>query len=591
MSGPPGRAPSRDFEQLWQHAPSGQLLLSDDGLVTAVNATFATWTGHDPAALVGTPFTQLLPVGDRVLYTTRCVPQLMGSGRVSEASVQVRGADGVRHPVLLSATRVLTDAGPEVQVVLVDAQQRRRYEQDLLAARRSAEETAARVAEAEAGLKALVHHDALTGLLNRAGMLQALHTRLARTAPRVDDGTVPTVFFLDLDGFKTVNDSLGHACGDELLQVLAGRIRAAARSGAVVARFAGDEFVVLDDVAPGTAPQLAERLLAALVDPVELRGVEVVIAASLGLAAAEPPADAPADVELAAGLLLRRADAAMYRAKAQGSGRWAVHVPGSTDPETHRLELLEQLRAALRDGELRVHYQPRVDAASGTVLGVEALVRWQHPTRGLLPPAAFVDAAERSGLIRELGAWVLQEAVEQAVRWSGEPGGAGLHVSVNLSARQLAEPGLADRVAAVLARAGLKASRLVLEITETALMASPETALRTLQQLRAIGVQVAVDDFGTGYSSFTYLTQFPVGELKIDRSFVAGMTTGEGDRAIVATCVHLAHAMGMIAVAEGVETAGQRDALVALGCDQLQGWFFGRAVPADDLDLTHPLPR
>jgi len=215
--------------------------------------------------------------------------------------------------------------------------------------------------------------------------------------------------------------------------------------------------------------------------------------------------------------------------------------------------------------------------------GVEALVRWQHPTRGLLQPAQFIDAAEESGVIRDLGAWVLAEAVRQAVRWDAAGGPAGLQMAVNLSARQLADPDLVPQVAAILARAGLRASRLVLEITETALMTDPGAALGTLEELRSLGVLLAVDDFGTGYSSFTYLKQFPVDELKIDRSFVAGMSTDAGDRAIVASCVHLAHAMGLVAVAEGVESAAERDALRALGCDQAQGYFFGRPLPASGL--------
>ncbi|MBB3677935.1 putative bifunctional diguanylate cyclase/phosphodiesterase [Modestobacter versicolor] len=575
----------RDYAELWEHAPSGQLLLDDDGLVTAVNATFTTWTGHAAADLVGTPFPQLLPIGDRVLYTTHSLPQLLVTGRIAEASVQVTGADGRRHPALLSATRVQTaGSGAETRVVLVDAQERRRYEEELLSARRRAEESQARIAQAEAELTALVHHDSLTGLLNRPGLLHALHGRLGAARTDRADGAVPTVFFLDLDGFKTVNDALGHTSGDELLQVVARRVRSAARAGADVARFAGDEFVVLDDVLPSTAGRLADRLLELLAEPVVLQGVELVVAASVGICAAEVPVP-PSDVPDTADLLLRRADTAMYRAKAQGSGRWDAHRPGSSDPGAERLVLLEQLRAAVRDGELRVHYQPRQHLPSGTLSGVEALVRWQHPTRGLLQPAEFIDAAEESGVIRDLGAWVLTEAVEQAVRWDAAGGLPGLQMAVNLSARQLADPGLVPRVAGTLARAGLRASRLVLEITETALMSDPEAALATLQELRALGVLLAVDDFGTGYSSFTYLKQFPVDELKIDRSFVTGMTTDAGDRAIVASCVHLAHAMGLVAVAEGVETAAERDALRALGCDQAQGYFFSRPVPPSEVPV------
>ena len=586
----------RDYAELWEHAPSGHLLLDDDGLVTAVNATFCAWTGHAAADLLGTPFSRLLPVGDRVLHTTHSLPQLMATGRIAEASVQVLGADGRRHPALLSATRVTTGVpAPESRVVLVDAQQRRRYEEELLSARRRAEESQARIAAAEAALTELVHHDSLTGLLNRPGLLHALHGRLRRSAdPALPAGApVPTVFFVDLDGFKAVNDGLGHSSGDELLQVVAGRLRDAARAGADVARLAGDEFVVLDDVPLAAAGAVAARLLDVLAEPVVLQGVEVVVAASVGSCAADVPTAGPSpddDVAAAADQLLRRADTAMYRAKAQGSGRWEAHVPGSADPAIDRLLLLEQLRGALRDGELRVHYQPRLHLPTGTVSGVEALVRWQHPTRGLLQPGEFIDAAEESGVIRELGAWVLTEAVEQAVRWDADGTAPGLQVAVNVSARQLADTDLVGRVAAVLARAGLPSSRLVLEITETALMHDPEAALRTLQELRSLGVLLAVDDFGTGYSSFTYLKQFPVDELKIDRSFVAGMTTDPGDRAIVASCVHLAHAMGLVAVAEGVESAAERDALRELGCDQAQGYLFSRPLPAEAVPLALAVP-
>jgi EAL domain-containing protein (putative c-di-GMP-specific phosphodiesterase class I) len=254
--------------------------------------------------------------------------------------------------------------------------------------------------------------------------------------------------------------------------------------------------------------------------------------------------------------------------------------------------LLEQLRTALREDQLRVHYQPRIDLRSGTIRGVEALVRWEHPERGLLSPAHFIEAAEQSGLIRDVGSWVLQQAVLQVadtqrmsdVHHGGVP--ADLQVSVNVSARQLSDPELPMRVASILARAGLHAPRLVLEITETALMSQPETALVTLRRLKELGVLLAVDDFGTGYSSFSYLKQFPVDELKIDRSFVSELTTDVGDAAIVASCVHLAHAMGKVAVAEGVETVAQQRALQALDCDQAQGYLFSRPLPWDRIRWT-----
>ncbi|MFC3687637.1 putative bifunctional diguanylate cyclase/phosphodiesterase [Aquipuribacter hungaricus] len=594
-AGPGGALP--DFRSLWEGAPSGNLLLDAHGRVAAVNATVLAWTGAAREDLVGRRFVSLLPVGDRVLWSTHHLPQLDLTGRVSEASVQLLGAAGQRRATLLSATRVAGGGSDHaVHVVLVDAQERRRYELDLVAARREAQDSEARLSSAQQGLRALVHHDGLTGLLNRAGLVDALQAGL-REPPPAGRG-LTTVLFVDLDGFKTVNDDLGHGSGDQLLCEVADRLRAVAGPGAAVARFAGDEFVVVRPAGPEEAEDLAAELLRVLAQPVALQGVEVMVEASVGVAQPHPPVVAPEDVEVTADRLLRRADTAMYRAKQLGGGRAEVHRPGSPDPSQDRLAVLEQLRAALREGQLRVHYQPRVHLRSGDVTGVEALVRWEHPGRGLLSPAAFVDAAETSGVIRELGAWVLAEAATQAVAWDREPGGrlAGLQVSVNLSTRQLADDDLVARVTEVLERTGLAPSRLVLEITETALMHRPGAALRALRELKALGVLLAVDDFGTGYSSLTYLKQFPVDELKIDRSFVSGMHTDPADHAIVAGCVHLAHALGLVVVAEGLETPEQVVALRAMGCDQAQGFLLGRPgtpealalarAEAPDIDLT-----
>jgi len=577
-------------EDLWHAAPCGHLLVSADGLVADVNDTFLRWTGHARRDVVGSDFTRLLPVGDRILYSTHGLPQLTLTGRLDEVALQVRGADGTRHAALLSAVRL---DGGSVLVALFSAAERRRYELDLLAARRRAEASEARIAEAEAEAQHLVRHDPLTGLRNRTGLLEVLELELqAKTG-----GDPAAVVYIDLDGFKTVNDSLGHASGDELLVEAAARLRAALPAGAVLARLAGDEFAVLHRLPVTAAPSLAEALLAALAAPVVLSGVEVVVSASIGLAVADDellasPDDGTGDGatgDAAEGLgerLLRRADAAMYRAKAAGRACWRGHEPGCGDPTADRLLLLEQLRHAITDGQLRLHYQPRVEVGSGAVVGVEALVRWQHPTRGLLPPSEFVDVAEESGLVRELGAWVLEEAVAQAVRWERHPGGGAVQMAVNVSARQLVDPRLVPTITGLLERHGLPADRLVLEITETALMRQPEVALAALSHLRALGLHLAVDDFGTGYSSFTYLKRFPVDELKIDRSFVAGMTTDPRDHAIVASCVGLGHALGVLVVGEGVETPQQRAALEALGCDLAQGYSFSRPVPPGPVPPT-----
>lgn len=573
-TGPIVPAADVDFEQLYQQAPCGYLVTGDDGTITGVNDTFLHWTGHRRDDLMGTRLQKLLPVGDRILFSTHCSPQLAVVGAVAEVAIDVVGADGARRAALLSAARTpATDTSPAtVRVIIFSAHERRRYEQELVAALRQAEESDARRASAEAHLQHLAWHDPLTGLPNRAGLTAQLNAAFADRLP----GARPVALFVDLDHFKAVNDSLGHAAGDELLTVVAQRLRSAVRDSATIARLAGDEFVVLD--ALGDAEQvttLAERLLEVVTAPVVLQGLEIMVSASIGAAVAEGSEEAPER-------LLRSADIAMYRAKSRGRNCWELHDPASTDPAADRLRLLGELQRGIDAGELRLHYQPRIDLRTGRPQGVEALVRWAHPTRGLLPPSEFIDVAEDSGLVRKLGAWVLDEAVAQAVRWQrANADGSSVEMAVNLSARQLADPGLLDVVAHVLTRHGLNPALLTLEITETALMGDPDAALVTLTALKSLGVSLAVDDFGTGYASLTYLKRFPIDELKVDRSFVAGLGTDHGDSAIVASCVQLAHAVGIRAVAEGVETETQRLALLDLHCDLAQGYHYARPLPPD----------
>ncbi|MBP2218325.1 GGDEF and EAL domain-containing protein [Arthrobacter sp. CAN_C5] len=567
-----------DYEALFQQAPCGYLLTDDDGTITAVNGTFLSWSGYARADLLATPLHQLLPASDQFLYTMHCVPQLHLIGSVEEQALEVIGRDGVRRAALLSATRVPPSGCTPamVRVGIFGAHQRRRYEEHLLEARRQAEESEARCAAAEAVMRRLASHDPLTGLLNRPALVTALDAALAGVAP----GRRTVVFFVDLDHFKAVNDSLGHAAGDELLSSVARRLQVAARDPLCIARLSGDEFVVVAAVSGATAVdevgQMAERLLGALQEPLVIEGLEVVVSASIGAAVCE-------DGD-AAERLLRRSDIAMYQAKASGRNTWELHDPSQSDPAVDRLQLVGELRHAISDGELRVYYQPRVNLRDGRLTGVEALVRWEHPRRGLLPPSEFIGLAEESGVIRELGAWVLNEVVAQAVRWADEdPNRGPVEMAVNLSTRQLADPELPRRVASVLGRHGFDPSLLTLELTETSLMVGPEAALRALSALKALGVGLAVDDFGTGYSSLTYLRQFPIDELKIDRSFVSGLGINSGDSAIVASCVQLAHAVGIKAVAEGVETEGQREALIGLDCDLAQGYHYARPLPAEEL--------
>lgn len=418
-------------------------------------------------------------------------------------------------------------------------------------------------------------HDTLTGLPNRSllvGLLEQAGETLARR-----DGAIAVLFF-DLDRFKVVNDSLGHVAGDALLRVVAERVSAVLRPGDVLARLGGDEFtVMLTDVEEWQAVEVAERLQAALRPPVVLEGKDFSVSASVGIVRTTVPLD-PAE-------LLRRADAAMYRAKELGRNRTCTFDESLLAEVSHRLELEQQLRHAFEHGEFRVHYQPEVDLARGTVTGAEALLRWEHPERGLLCAGEFVPVAEDNGMVVPLGSWVLEEACRTVAEWC-DRGLVDEHfvIRVNLSARQLDRPGLADEVAAVLAVTGLEPRRLCLEVTETALMQDADLGLAALGELHRVGVRLAIDDFGTGYSSLSFLKRFPLDVLKIDRSFVDGLPDDPEDVAIVTTILGLARSLGLAVTAEGVETEAQREALVDLGCSRAQGFLFSEAVPPEQIE-------
>ncbi|WP_298990040.1 EAL domain-containing protein [uncultured Pseudokineococcus sp.] len=560
------------WRELYDDAPCGYLTATDDGTLTRVNATFCTWTGHRREALLGTRLQRLLPVGDRILWTTACLPRLRTTGAVAETMVEVVSADGARRAALLSATRRPPGDGEpaELRVVVFAAHERRRHERELVDALRRAREAESQRVQAEQEMRRRALRDDLTGLPNRAALVERLEEDLTGR-PREGVG----VLLVDLDHFKAVNDSLGHAAGDELLVLVAERLTAAVRGSGLVARLSGDEFVVVDELADDArAAAVAERLIEVLTAPVVLQDLEIVVSASVGVARSVAGEGAER--------LLHRADVAVHRAKARGRNCVEVHDPDHVDPAAGRLRLLGELRQGIERGELVVHYQPRMDLRGDRLAGVEALVRWQHPEGGLLPPVAFIGVAEESGLVRRLGARVLDEALAQTAAWA-RAGGAPVEIAVNLSARQLADADLVPLVERTLERHGVAPALLTLEVTETALMDDPDAALLTLTALKRLGVTLAVDDFGTGYASFTYLQRFPLDELKIDRSFVAGMEGSRGDAAIVATCVQLARSLGLRSVAEGVETAAQREALVSLDCDMAQGYHYARPLPADEL--------
>ncbi|GAA0454597.1 hypothetical protein Ade02nite_03080 [Paractinoplanes deccanensis] len=427
----------------------------------------------------------------------------------------------------------------------------------------------------------LVHeayHDALTQLANRALFRERVSEALRERA----DGGEVTVLFLDLDGFKEVNDSLGHLAGDQLLVQVADRLRASVRSADVVARFGGDEFAVLITTAPGGVPgeaeQVAQRIIEALDTPFGSESRDIHVQASIGLAAAGMLADGEAD---GAEQLMRNADLAMYKAKSAGGSVYAMYDPEMLSVLVARLELEADLRLALERQQLRLHYQPTVDLATGEVIGFEALARWAHPSRGLIPPAEFIPIAEATGLIVPLGRWVLREACRQAVTWARD-GGRPVKMAVNVSVRQFDRADLVDVVAGILAETGMPADRLCLEMTESVLMTDTDDNLEQLVRLKALGVTLAIDDFGTGYSSLAYLRRFPVDTLKIDRSFVERLGALTDDTALADTIVQLGKSLGMDTVAEGIEEFGQLAALREMGCHFAQGYYFSRPVPADE---------
>ena len=423
--------------------------------------------------------------------------------------------------------------------------------------------------------------DPLTGLPNRMLFEDRLLHAMQRY-DRDDDSRARrepcklAVLFVDLDGFKPINDMLGHAVGDEVLKEAARRLRTATRDSDTVARIGGDEFVLLaEDVSDvADCASLANRVIQVLAQPLEVQGHQVTLSGSVGVALYPEHGDRMK--------LVQNADAAMYTAKRAGGNTYALFESRMNEGLQEQLSLQHDLRHALERGELQLHYQPKIDARLGRLQGVEALLRWHHPTRGMVGPNVFIPIAERFGLINGLGNWVIEESCRQMRVWADE--GLSMNVAINLSVHQLRTEELVPRIESALARYQVMPSQLLCEITESVAMEDIESTQRAFEALSRIGVYLSIDDFGTGYSSLSYLRQLPARQLKIDRSFVADIEVRPDARAIVGAVIQLAHQLGLRVVAEGVETEGQRDILLVLQCDELQGYLLARPMAVEALD-------
>ena len=424
---------------------------------------------------------------------------------------------------------------------------------------------------AEVALAHQAMHDALTDLPNRALFLDRLSQALAGTRRRA---STLAVLFVDVDRFKVVNDSLGHVEGDRALVTLSKRIARVLRPGDTVARFGGDEFIVLccELADPSECIAISERLLEVIRQPIDLNGAQVVLTASIGIALVEDSSVAPET-------MIRNADAAMYRAKEGGRSAWLVFDNEMHRRAVERLDTEVQLRRSVAGGAFVLDYQPIIHCDGLRRAGYEALVRWKHPERGIVAPDLFIPLAEETGLIDEIGSWVLREGCAEAVRWTATKGGEQPIVSVNVSGRQLSGSALLSVVTEALAETGLAPERLWLEITESALFNDVDSARLALHALRSTGVKLAVDDFGTGYTSLGNLKRFPIDVIKIDRSFVSELGRSHQDAAIITAVVKLAHDLGLVVTAEGIETEEQQRILCELGCDFLQGFHIGRPGP------------
>lgn len=582
-----------DQQVIFDNAAVG-IVLTRGRIIQRCNHWVIKMTGYagDESALVGR--------STRVFYWSDADAERIGAafaeafakGDPAVNKVLVRRRDGTSFWARLTS-RLVPGTKNDVITIVEDISEQHAAEQALLGMQ---EQLEARVAErttelektvaqlqqevferlqAERRVWEMAHHDGLTGLPNRA----LLHDRLGQALEQAQrDKKRSAVMFIDLDRFKSINDTLGHAVGDELLQAVAQRLKSVVRAVDTVSRFGGDEFViVLHEIAsPDDAVLVAEKILAVLSPPVCLAGSVIRITPSIGIAVYP-------DDGMDAVMLMKNADTAMYHAKATGRNNFQFFSRQMYEQASRFFEMEHRLQQGIDAGQLLLHYQPLIDWPRGVICGMEALVRWNDPEHGLISPAEFIPVAEESGLIIPLGEWVLRTALEQNRQWQQE-GRALVPISVNLSPRQFRQKDLVESVRRILADTGQPASLLELEITESSLMHDVTETTARLDELAAMGVRVAIDDFGTGYSSLAYLKRFPVHKLKVDQSFVRDLTTDPDDVAIVTTVIGLASSMGLDLLAEGVESQEQLDVLLELGCRKFQGHFFSRPLPASAVD-------
>jgi diguanylate cyclase (GGDEF)-like protein/PAS domain S-box-containing protein len=545
------------FRSAFENAPIGMAMSDLEGRIIRANPSLGLIVGRLPADLVGMCVHDFTHDDDRELGAAEM--QRLITTRSAGYQIEKRyiHRDGHTVWVSVSVSCVRDEQGRPLYLIgqIEDVTERRALRERLAYA---------------------AIHDPLTGLPNRELFMDRLEVALRRTSR---GGHHLAVIFLDLDRFKLINDSLGHDVGDQVLSAVADRLSSVMRSSDTLARFGGDEFTVLcDDVGDeADVLEVAQRLVVAMGQPLALSSGEVFVSLSVGIALSGAGESGP--------VVLRNADIAMYRAKERGPARIEMYRADDEHNIVSRLRTSNELHRALERDELELHYQPFVDLHTETLLGMEALVRWQHPSRGLLLPGEFIALAEDGGLIVPLGNWVLREACRQAADWHARRAEAGhdnarLNISVNVSAVQLADPGFPDQVAEAIADSAIDPDRLWLEITESTLMRDADEAVVVLQAFRDLGLHLEIDDFGTGYSSLSYLQRFPVESLKIDRSFVAELDQRADNAAIVRAIIGLGDSLGMPIIAEGVERRAQVDRLQALGCHLAQGYLFGRPLPA-----------